>query len=147
MSRATNDGIAIAVITRLEANLITAGGLLWPLKNQNKDHTTSSPFIEYIPSPDRPNATVSGGDLNGFILVNVWVPKNHGTVESMKQGEIIISLFKRGTEMQATNQTTGELFTVHLGLGDIEPQRNGSGDRDKLCYTSTMIRYEALSCP
>jgi len=144
MSSATNDGIAVAVIERIEANLITAGGKLWPLKNQNKDHITDSPYIEYIPSPDRPVAYVKSGDLNGFILINIWVPRNYGSVESLRQAEEICRIFPRGKSIEGLNIQTGELFNIDIGIGDIESQRNGSGDRDKWSYTSCIVRYESL---
>ena len=140
---ATEDGIYRAVHGVLKAAF--DAGQIWHLKGQNKDHTTNDPYVEYIHSPDRPAALVNGSDKNGFIVVNVWVPKNYGAHESLKQGETIIGLFPRGTELQAAN-LNGSQFTISLGVGDIEPQRRGTGDRDKWAYTTVSIRYEALNC-
>ena len=140
---ATEDGIYRAVHNILLG--ASNAGILWYLKDQNKDHTTNDPYIEYIHSPDRPTSLVNGSDKNGFIVVNVWVPKNYGAHEPLKQGENIISLFPRGSELPGTN-ADGSQFTISLGLGDIEPQRRGSGDRDKWSYTTVSVRYEALNC-
>ena len=146
MATATESGIFVAVTDVLKANQASAGGQLWQLKEENIGLTVQSPYIEYTPSPDTPVGYVSGEDLNGFISINLWVPKGHGVNDSLKQGDIIKGLFPRGSALTALNSVTGNPFTIHIGRGDIEPQRRGSGSRDKWRYNNVNIRYQALSC-
>lgn len=130
MQSTTLNDIRLAVFKRVDA----ATGLL-PIKHhKRKFEHNDNPFAEVIISPIETRLdTADGGDLlGGFILVNVYVPKNYGAFYPAEEGQKFLDLFPRDLTLGSVRITkSGTIQT---------PVDDGAWD-----FTPVLIQYEAAS--
>ena len=127
----TLNDIVGAVLDRLDT-----GVDLLPIKYDSAafEHN-GSPYVEMIVSPrDTQIETVDNGDLmSGFLVFNVYMPKQSGTFAAFAQGQKFIDLFHRGLQFGGVEITkTGTINN---------PVHEESWD-----FTPVVIEYEARSC-
>ena len=131
---------AVRGILELPAN---AANLL-PLKFYHKGHTVKAnankPFAELIISPNQTQGSISGQFLIGVILINIYVPPNHGTEWPAEQAQKYLDLFPVGMHFVGPG-TESQIFEP----GTIQSAREDAA-RNDWCYTPTVIYYDARSC-
>lgn len=130
MPSATLTSIQLAVFDHVKA----AAGLL-PIKKQGKkfDHN-DQPYAALIISPmDTESETIDGGDrVRGFILFNIYTPKNYGANWAAAEGEKLIALFPRDSK----------LGPIRIdGTGSIRALYDNRKGWD---ITPTLVKYEAI---
>ncbi len=131
MPSTTLPDIQLSIYERVEA----ATGLL-PLKHDDKVFKpNNSAYAELIISPvDTRSETIDGGDiLPGFIVFNVYVPRNYGPYYPATEGQKFLDLFPRDLKL-------GQLRIMNTGTIRA-PVENGEWN-----FTPVLIEYEADSC-